>query len=286
MRKPSITSSSTRSALETAILVIITALLSACYHIPSDSESASVDSIVVEGSQSQQVYPQSLEFPEPIEGEDIRIYAGYTSSYNHSTLVPNWVAYELTAAEVEGEYSFKPSFSRDPNMEGSQASREDYSNSGWDKGHMAPRADMKWSEESLAESYYFTNVCPQNHEMNAYDWCSIEKLARRMATEHGSVYVVCGPVFTTHEYGTIGGNQVNVPDAFFKALLMKVDGTYQSIAFLVPNRPDRHPIHEYACTVNDIESLLGINLFYNLDDSVEEDIESTADMQTWDITTK
>lgn len=267
-------------------IIIMSLGLSSCYWIPNPIEETDTATAETPARMCQyqvQHYPSNLEFPEPKAEENVITYCGFTSSYNHNTLIPNWVAYELTADELEGQYNFKPSFSWDPNLEGPQASREDYSNSGWDKGHMAPRADMKWSEQSLLESYYFTNVCPQNHDMNAYDWCSIEKLARRMASEYGSVYVICGPIITDNKYGTIGANQIVIPDAFFKALLLESNGGYYAIAFVVPNSPDRHPISEYVCSVNELESLIGYDLFYNLDDSIEDMVEDCFDLQLWGI---
>ena len=121
--------------------------------------------------------PSNLEIPAYGAGEDIIGYDGFTVSYNHSTLVPNWVAYELTASELDGQYDTRSSnFSRDPNLKGKQASREDYSRSGWDKGHMAPKADLRWSEKAYWQSHYFPNICPQNHDLNRYDWNTLEKM--------------------------------------------------------------------------------------------------------------
>ena len=224
---------------------------------------------------------EGLELPVYDDTEDILTYTGYTSSYNHQTLVPNWVAYELTAEEANGTYKAECPFSRDFAVKGRQASREDYSHSGWDKGHMAPKADMKWSEQAFQESFFFPNICPQNHVMNEYDWGTVEKKARAMARRYGKVYIVCGPMFTTHEFGTIGSAKVAVPDAFFKALLIPVDGTYQAVAFVMPNKPERHDTEYYAMSVDQLEAQLGRDLFWRLPDDVEEPVEAVFDWNFW-----
>ena len=128
-----------------------------------------------------------VEIPQYGDDEDIVVHMGYVASYNHTTLLPNWVAWELTSEEVSDAYDFQCSFSRDPSVEFPKASREDYSNTGWDKGHMAPRADMKWSAQALEESYYFTNICPQHRRMNSGAWRKIEELTRRLARHYGAV---------------------------------------------------------------------------------------------------
>lgn len=225
---------------------------------------------------------EGLELPAINPDEDIYRYTGFTSSYNHTTLVPNWVAYELTADELDGGYSTRSSsFSRDPKVRGRQASREDYSRSGWDKGHMAPKADLRWSETAYWESHYFTNVCPQNHEMNARDWGTLEKAVRSWARRYGKVWVVCGPIFNELKYGTIGAAKVHVPDAFFKAVLVCAHGEWNAIAYVMPNEPYHHPMASYACTVDDLEELIGRDLFVALDDKVETVVESTINDQCW-----
>ena len=100
-------------------------------------------------------------------------YTGFTVQYNPSTKQPKWVSYTLTAKQVETT-KHTPKFSRhympDPNLDLPQATNEDYRNSGWVKGHMARRQDMKWSEQAVIESDYFTNICPQNEIMNNGVW--------------------------------------------------------------------------------------------------------------------
>ena len=218
---------------------------------------------------------QRLEYPDYADTEHIVEYSGFTVSYNHTTLVPDWVAYELTADELVVRYSSKSSnFSRDPSLKGRQASREDYSRSGWDKGHMAPKADLRWSERSYWESHYFTNVCPQNHQLNGGDWNSLENTVRRWAKKYGRVWVVCGPVFDSCRYGTIGDAGVQVPDAFFKAVLIPRDGGYVGMAFVMPNEGKHHSMSHYACSIDQLEERIHRDLFPNLDDETEAVVEA------------
>ena len=81
--------------------------------------------------------------------EHLIVREGYTLSYNTQRLIPNWVAYELTALETQGDEPRGEHFKKDPEIQGLQAETSDYRNSGWDKGHMAPAADMKWSERAM-----------------------------------------------------------------------------------------------------------------------------------------
>ncbi len=225
----------------------------------------------------------SLELPDYDSTEHILVYEGFTSSYNHQTLVPNWVAYELTAEETDGQYTSSSNFSRDPHLKGRQASREDYSRSGWDKGHMVPKADLKWSEKAWWESHYFTNICPQNHCLNGGDWNALERHVRKLARKYGRLYVVCGPVFTDHSYGSIGQAQVQIPDAFFKALLVYADGRYSAIAFVMQNNDDHQPMRKAAMSVDDLESLIGRDLFPALDDEQENRAEAAYDLKVWGL---
>ncbi len=220
-----------------------------------------------------QLAVDGLELPAYGEEEDIIVHLGYSASYNHQTLVSDWVAWELTAEEVDGTNEGQYSFSRDPDVRFPKASREDYSHSGWDKGHMAPRADMKWSCQALEESYYFTNVCPQDHEMNSQAWRKIEELTRRLAKRYGRVYVVCGPLFDEHRFGTIGEGGVQVPDRFFKALAVVTEKGYQTVGFIVDNTPQSFSPKHYAVCVDSVETLAGRNLFPKVDETAEQSFD-------------
>ena len=212
-----------------------------------------------------------LELPVSDSTEDIIVRLGYTASYNHTTLCPDWVAWELTAEEADGQNDGQYSFSRDPGVAWPKASREDYSRSGYDKGHMAPRADMRWSCQALEESYYFTNICPQDHEMNSQAWRKIEELTRRLAKRYGQVWIVCGPIFDTLDTQKIGN--VSVPQAFFKALAVSTADGYSTVGFLVDNNPQSFSPRHYAVSVDSVEAAIGRNLFPSLPEEAENDFD-------------
>lgn len=223
-----------------------------------------------------------LELP-AIEGTDvILVYSGFVVNYSPEYLIPNWVAYELTSDEVKGDVPRATGFSMDLSYKDRQAMREDYSNTGWDKGHMAPSADMKWSKAAMTESFYLTNICPQNHELNGRDWHVLENRVRSWARQYGLVWVVCGPIVKEQRYGTIGEQGVVVPDKFFKAILRQdEDGTYQTIAFVFDNDSSRQPLKDAMITVDSLEAMTSYDLFTNLDDDVEVVVESQASWENW-----
>lgn len=224
-----------------------------------------------------------LELPSIGKNDVILVYHGFTLRYNTERLIPDWVAYELTTEEVQGEVPRARGFSKDLDYKDKQAMREDYSNTGWDKGHMAPAADMKWSQTSMYESFFLTNICPQNHELNSRDWHTLEKLCRDWAISYGKIWIVCGPYMHTNEYGTIGNNKVAVPDGFFKAILRADGNKYCSIAFVFENNSEEQPVRGAAVCVNDVEMLVGLDLFHNLNDKIEESVESQCDLKNWNL---
>lgn len=257
---------------------VLTSLIAlvACFivYVYSNDDSPKPE-VVKEQTVTEPQKKVGLEIPKINEGEVILNYTAMTIKYDTIHLIPGWVAYELTDSETDGEMERETTFSMDLNYKGRQAMREDYRNSGWDKGHMAPAADMKWSRQAMKESFYLTNVCPQNHELNSGSWLKLEKWCREMANKYGKVYIVTGPLITTNKYGTIGERKlVTVPDRFYKAVLYDENGTYHSIAFVMNNNPSKQSLRSSAISVNELEDLSGIDFFPNLDDSIEEKIES------------
>lgn len=208
---------------------------------------------------------------------------GYTLSYNPQRLIPNWVAYELTSLETQGDEPRGEHFKKDPEISGLQAETSDYRNSGWDKGHMAPAADMKWSERAMDDCFYLTNICPQDHKLNTGTWKKLEERCREYARYFGHIYIVCGPIVENNRYGTIGDNGVMVPDGFFKVILAPYYGEYKGVGFLFENRKGGKKIVEHAATIDEVERVTGIDFFPSLPDDVEDVVEAEIEKSVWNL---
>ena len=209
-------------------------------------------------------------------------HIGYTVSFNTKHNIPNWVAYDLTSEEVAGVTPRSKHFEPDPQIIGCPTT-DDYKNSGYDRGHMAPAGDMKWSEQAMTESFYLSNICPQNHNLNGGDWKALEEHLRTMATQYEKVYIACGPIISAKPK-TIGMyHQVAVPDAFFKVVLRKKGDSWSAIGFMMPNKAGHKSLNKYAMSVDDIEIITDMDFFYNLHDEIEEIVESSYQLSDWSL---
>jgi endonuclease G len=113
-----------------------------------------------------------------------------------------------------------------------RAGLEDYKNSGFDRGHMAPAGDMATSE-AMAQSFSLANIVPQDPVNNRKAWAGIEKATRKYVMRaSGDVYVITGPVFDGI-VPTIGDNRVWVPQHLFK--LVYDPATHQAWAHWLDN---------------------------------------------------
>lgn len=217
--------------------------------------------------------------------EKIVHHSGYSVSFNTDWLIPNWVAYELTAEEVAGVEPLGNDFVPDPKIYQSP-STDEYKNSGYDRGHMAPAADMKWSKQAMTESFYTSNICPQNKNLNKGDWKDLEEHVRNMATKYDHIFVACGPIVSTKPK-TIGqssySGRVAVPDAFYKVILRQKEDSWSAVGFMMPNQAGHKPLNKYAMSVDDIEMITDIDFFVALPDSIEEIVESTYNLKDWDL---
>lgn len=227
-----------------------------------------------------------IEQPAALQGvpEQIIEHTGFVVSFNKELGQPNWVAWELTAEEAEGEVPRADDFLPDPQVaEAYQVTTADYRGSGYDRGHMCPAADMKWSSKAMNDCFYMTNICPQDHSLNAGSWSTLEKACRRWALREGSVYIAAGPVFKTgKQHAKIGQEHpVAVPDGFFKVVLSLRKGAEKAIGFYYENNSVKQPMEQTAMSVDAVETLTGMDFFPALDDDLENRLEATFKLKEW-----
>lgn len=221
-------------------------------------------------------YSTRLEIPVALKKRDEIVLKriGYTVSYNNTYKTPNWVAWELTREETQGKEDRKDKFVPDPDLPEPRVEHADYTRSGYDRGHMAPAADMKWSEEAMAQSFYMSNICPQNQKLNRDDWGDLEETCREWAKKYGRVYIVCGPIYDKKNPKRIGKHQVAVPDRFFKVVLIENRKNPMAMGFLFDNAAHHQALEKYMVTVDSVEAVTKLDFFSKLSDSVENRIEA------------
>lgn len=218
----------------------------------------------------------------PALPEEILEREGMTISFNPQTHQPNWVSWELLASETSGSQTRKEAqFAPDPEVEAT-AYPSDYTNSGFDRGHMAPAGDMKWSSQAMQESFYMTNICPQAGELNRGTWNRIEEKCRQKAVADSAVIIVCGPIFEPGEaVQRIGQTGVAVPRRFFKVVLSPYTDPPTAIGFIVPNGRVPGGMQTHAVSVDSVEAVTGHNFFTQLPPDTEAAVEAQCNFNRW-----
>jgi len=238
--------------------------------------------------------------------EQILSRVGYTLSYNQQTKLAYWVGWHLTSEHTDGPYSrkgvpyydeegqaigigpvtaetLKGVYFLDITVKGKRQEFEDWASAkdyNMNHGHLCPAADNKWSKEAMNQSFLLTNMCPQDMKLNGGDWEKLEKKCRSWAKRYGDVFIVAGPVFYNGIRRTMGENKVGVPDAFYKVVLC-LQGEPKAIGFIYPNTDVHHEMKEYVKSVDEVEKITGINFFHNLQDDIENKIESESNLNIW-----
>jgi endonuclease G len=204
----------------------------------------------------------------------------YTLSYSEKHEQAEWVAYELKKKQLSHSNLERPYFIDDPEVESGSASWKNYKRSGYDKGHLCPAGDRRFSRKAFDETFYTSNISPQHNDFNAGIWNKLEQKTRYWAAKYDGVYVVTGGVLTNN-LETIGNEDVSVPKYFYKILLDNSRGEYKVIAFLLPHEDSEKPLNLFVVPIDKIEKMTGIDFFPNLPDDIENRLEKSADYKGW-----
>lgn len=221
-----------------------------------------------------------LEVPSYTKDQIILRRIAYTTCYDAQNKIPKWVAWHLTANHTTGEQRRLSNFIVDEDVTSPRAELVDYKGSNYDRGHMCPAGDNKWAFEPMRESFYLTNICPQDHNLNCGDWNELEISCREWANKYGDIYIVAGPVLYRCNHETIGPNKVTVPEAFFKVVLC-MQGTPKAIGFIYKNQRCNNAQSYYVNSVDEVERITGIDFFPSLPDNIENEVEGKASLNEW-----
>ena len=210
-------------------------------------------------------------------------HLGYVLQYNERYEEPDWVAYKLTKKEAQTHRKRKGEFREDPLVTTGSATPKDYAEPIYDRGHMAPSADMAWSLTSMSESFYMSNVCPQHPDLNRKAWKDLEELVRDWAIQNDELYIVSGPIINPKHHNSIGDNKVAVPDAFYKVILDAKGPVKKGIAFILPNEDCPNPLPYYAVSIKEVEKRTGLHFFPQLPSS-DIRFKTSYNLSLWSFT--
>jgi len=228
-----------------------------------------------------------------LPGDDYVEHSAMLLSYAEAYEQARWVAHIISPAIAEGTVFRTNDFREDPLIPTGSATEADYflkylepdstyryDGFGYDRGHLAPSADFRWSARALSESFYYSNMSPQVAAFNREGWASLEDLLRRYVIQHPGtqLYVVTGAVLEDNlPVIERGIHHVAIPRQFFKVALDLNTG--QAIGFVLPNQAIRQSLAQYAMTVDEVEQLTGLDFFSLIDN--QEAIESRLDKMNW-----
>lgn len=264
---------------KTLFSLIIATIIVSCKRYDDLKVDGSNESISIKETTSNL---KALDFLPTSTTNQIVFHDNYTLSYVDKYEQAEWVAYELKKEQLNYTNTTfeRPFFIEDPKVKTGSADWKNYRKSGYDKGHLCPAGDRKFSKKAFEETFYTSNISPQKHDFNEGVWNRLEQKTRYWASKYDDIYVVTGGVFTNN-MKTIGNEGVAVPNSFYKVLLDKSRGEYKMIAFLVPHQDSDKPLYEFVVSVDKLEKMTGIDFFPKLDDSIENKLEKNNDYKSW-----
>ena len=216
--------------------------------------------------------------PERKIGDTLLVHNFMLISYSRTLKNPEWAIYKLNQERILSENNARRrNFEPDPALKNGTAGSWDYSESGYDRGHIVPAEDMDFSEDAMRESFFMSNVSPQLPSFNRGIWKKLENAVRKNAAKKGDLIIISGCVFKDGELSEIN-NGVAVPNYFYKILLHEDAQKKSAIAFVLPHAESHSNLSEFAMSVSEAEKICGFNFFHQFGASTEfEKVLNKAD---------
>lgn len=206
---------------------------------------------------------------------------GYLSGYCEARRNPAWVGFSLNSITV-GSLAKRPSkFLTDTRTR--SATHDDFTNSGYDRGHMAPNYAIgtRYGQEAQRETFLMSNISPQTKALNQVWWRLLEEWeANDFAVKLERVWVVTGPVFDQRIERLASG--VEIPDAFYRIILDEENGQPRVLAFIAPQTvTGKEPLSQFLTSVREVEQQTGLDFYPELPKEVQDRIEAVGSQRLW-----
>ena len=223
----------------------------------------------------------NLSFGIPGKADTIIDRPGYALGYSEYHEQATWVIYIMTREEATTKEAQRTNkFRSDPQIPTGSATPGDYRRSGYDRGHLASAADMAFSGQTMADSFFMSNMSPQKPAFNRGIWKELEALVRYFAITERKIVVVTGPILPKKKSVTIGTNQVTVPTHYYK-VIFDLTPPQKMIGFILPNEGSDEPLATFAVTVDAVEKVTGLNFFSKVPKEEQERLERTISPKAW-----
>ncbi|MBL87154.1 MAG: endonuclease [Winogradskyella sp.] len=255
-------------------IIILIAIYVFEHYLNSEEKSA----IVEEGKQPKTETNEYF-LPTSTTGQIVH-HQNYSLSYSEPHEQAEWVAYELKSSHLSSTNHKRPYFEIDNAVKSGAAHWRNYKQSGYDRGHLCPAGDRRFSKAAHDETFLTSNISPQEHQFNAGIWNRLEQKVRYWAKKYDGVFVVTGGVLKDG-LKTIGEERVAVPNQFYKIVLDNTNGKPKVLAFLMNHNDSDMPLYKFVVSVDEVEKLTGIDFFPELDDAIENKIEASSSYKNW-----
>ena len=223
----------------------------------------------------------NLSFGIPGKADTIVNRPGYALGYIEYHEQPAWVIYIMTREEAITKAAKRTNrFRPDPQIPTGSATLADYRRSGFDRGHLAPAADMAFSVQTMSDSFFMSNMSPQKPAFNRGVWKELEALVRQFAIQEQKIVVVTGPILPTEKTLTIGANRVTVPAYYYK-VIFDLTPPRKMIGFILPNAGNDKPLAAFAVTVDAVEKVMGLNFFSEVPKEEQDKLERSISVSEW-----
>ncbi len=204
----------------------------------------------------------------------------YWLSYQEAYEQAEWVAYVLLDDHLTNHQRKRPFFREDPLLASSSAAWSNYKGTGYDRGHLCPAGDRRFSGKAYEETFFTSNIAPQDKRFNAGIWNRLEIQVREWCKSHGEVYVITGGVLKDG-LPMIGEEDIAVPEMFYKIVARGKQADLRVLAFLVPHMDSNRPLKDYRVSVDQVERVTGIDFFKSLPMAQQKILESSTTEGDW-----